>query len=245
MPYRTTAAILIGVLRLSSKFDVPLLRTRALQHLATAFPTSLDALSLDEARDWSFDIPDPAQRLALTQVAYEVGALWALPIGLHKLSFLLTFEELYDGMLSGKSTGDDDSVKPGLQDVHRRLCLRTHNLHGRHCFSLTSFLLGQDSFNSPTPLCESPEVCAMTRYQWLTTTQRLALMSEPRINPFYIWGDHFWNPYRVQICPPCLKHDTQVYGASVQTLWDELPGIMDLPNWDQLLQMKREDLGQV
>ncbi|KAH8827717.1 hypothetical protein DL96DRAFT_1600055 [Flagelloscypha sp. PMI_526] len=231
VPYRTTTPILVGILRLSTKYDVPSLRTRALQHLATAFPTSLDRLSLNESDGWTFDIVDTAQRLTLTQVAYEVGALWALPIGLHKLSFLLPFDDLFDGNLAS------------LREDHRRICLRVHNLHSHHCYSLTTFLVAPNATNTPYQHCTSPDSCSLSRYMWLSNIQRLVLLSEPRINPFYIWGDHFWQPYRIGMCQACVEKDMQTWEIEVKRLWDNMPKLMGLPPWEELRQMKVEDVG--
>ncbi|KAH8832916.1 hypothetical protein DL96DRAFT_690841 [Flagelloscypha sp. PMI_526] len=238
VPYRTSVKILTGVLRLAHKYDVQHLRQRALRHLATAFPTSLSSLTLREADEWTFEMTTE-DRVSLTTLAHDVDALWALPIGLHKLTFQLPFNDLFD------------SAQLGLTESQRRGCLKALDNYSHSCFEMTRFLMQDEDPGSPNSWqadCEHVEQCSIARYTWLSTLQKLIASTAVeegagRISPFYLWGDHFWDAYSTKVCSRCVARDRELHRRASDRLWDLLPGNFGLPSWVRLKQLKIEDLG--
>ncbi|KAJ7694541.1 hypothetical protein B0H17DRAFT_931620 [Mycena rosella] len=78
---------IIGILRLSHKYNVPYLRRRALDHLGTMYPMSLlhfDCTLAEGPQHWI-----PSTVFAVLRVCEEVGAPWLLPAAYHCLCQLL------------------------------------------------------------------------------------------------------------------------------------------------------------
>ncbi|TRM59435.1 hypothetical protein BD626DRAFT_508278 [Schizophyllum amplum] len=73
-PARTTFPVIEGVLRLAHKYDVPVLRRCALEHLSLVFPTDLSKFTQELYIETN---------LYVATVAHEVGATWLLPAVYH------------------------------------------------------------------------------------------------------------------------------------------------------------------
>ncbi|KAJ6478168.1 hypothetical protein C8R47DRAFT_1219705 [Mycena vitilis] len=84
-PNKTDLATIIGILRLSHKYDVQYLRRRALQHLDTGYPTSLAVYEVSGAETFSSNGLDDSLRTI--QCASEVGAMWILPTAFYFLCY--------------------------------------------------------------------------------------------------------------------------------------------------------------
>ncbi|CAK5263611.1 unnamed protein product [Mycena citricolor] len=84
-PSKTDLATITGILRLSHKYDVQYLRRRALQHLDTGYPTSLDVFEVSGSETFRSDGLDDS--LVVIRCASEVGATWVLPSAFYFLCY--------------------------------------------------------------------------------------------------------------------------------------------------------------
>lgn len=73
----------LGILRLSHKYDVGYLHKRALSHLETLYPVNLDKLDLE------YRFGDLKADLVAIPILHEVGASWLLPYAGRCLPHLL------------------------------------------------------------------------------------------------------------------------------------------------------------
>ncbi|KAF9042439.1 hypothetical protein BJ165DRAFT_1312882, partial [Panaeolus papilionaceus] len=83
-PCKTTIQILRGILRLSTKYDVPYLRRRSILHLESTFPTSLPAWK-NRTETRTLDAIDNTPFAAL-QLAREMSVDWVIPAILYCVS---------------------------------------------------------------------------------------------------------------------------------------------------------------
>ncbi|KAJ7473178.1 hypothetical protein B0H11DRAFT_2236720 [Mycena galericulata] len=181
-PARTTFPILSGVLKLSTKYDVEYLRRRALLHLASTSPNSLeeyDSISLT-SRD------DILPRLLL---ANSMDVAWAMPAALYRVS-CRKIEEIVDGI--PVSTGSPFHLPSAIQ----RDCLIAH--------SALIFAQNHEGFRflrvSRVDGCVSGDFCANNRHDILEAcTKRKSLHPLGIIAPI-IWADFL----PTQLCSVCL-----------------------------------------
>ncbi|THU75761.1 hypothetical protein K435DRAFT_565098, partial [Dendrothele bispora CBS 962.96] len=107
--YKTNLSIITGVLRLSTKYDVPYLRKRALMHLDCSYPST--SLKAWDARGPVRTIPPITNtQFKLLCLAREVDVPWIMP----QLMYCVCAKpvtQILEGIL-----WDDIQVRPSEQD---------------------------------------------------------------------------------------------------------------------------------
>ncbi|KAJ7736551.1 hypothetical protein DFH07DRAFT_944377 [Mycena maculata] len=203
--------IAIGVLRLAHKYDVHYLRRRALQHLDTVY-----------GRD-SISYPGRTIRasLATIAVALEVGAKWLLPNAFYSLSEHAVKEVVMAG-----------PAWDCLGASEKKNCLRVllHKIQIHPITEILSFLaIPTDEFSA----CEDYKTC--------NTIRLYAIQVYPwslHLDMFNAWGEDDWD--RTDgLCEPCLAEAKGAFQRGQQAFWNDLPSVFDLPDWEQLEQMRR------
>ncbi|KAJ7097163.1 hypothetical protein B0H15DRAFT_879773 [Mycena belliarum] len=81
-PNPTTLSDILGILRLSHKYDVAYLRRRALLHLETRYPTTLEAYDASPTAA-TFDVTNHSDHLLVARLAMQVDAPWICPAALY------------------------------------------------------------------------------------------------------------------------------------------------------------------
>ncbi|KAJ7610525.1 hypothetical protein FB45DRAFT_835476 [Roridomyces roridus] len=213
-PVPTTFPVVEGILRLSTKYDVGYLRHRALLHLATASPLSLeeyDALSATS----TFGIEDSFPHLLLAE---NLGIQWAMPIAMLKVSCSLTIEQILS------------ELSPSLQHT----CLSARN-------SLI-FAQGHDTFSCmrvvDQPGCSSQASCRTNRVALLSVLTKRELLVPLGYFPPYWWAETFPQ----MLCEACCREGRTQYNAGRQRIWDRLPALFGIPSWEDLRAAQEADL---
>ncbi|KAJ7034242.1 hypothetical protein C8F04DRAFT_1183530 [Mycena alexandri] len=131
VPAKTSFDIITGVLRMSHKYEVDVLRKRALIHLSSRYPTTLhgwDTMQL--ACTWYHDTP--SQYLEAILLARQTSALWILPIAFYCACTRLDLEDIITG-LGGHTLDAQDMVAcklcAGKRLEHRRDAEDWRNSH--------------------------------------------------------------------------------------------------------------------
>ncbi|PPQ86563.1 hypothetical protein CVT24_007623, partial [Panaeolus cyanescens] len=110
-PAKTTIQTLRGILRLSTKYDVPYLRRRAILHLESTFPTTLSAWKKrDQTRTLQ---PIDNTPFAALSLAREMGVEWVIP-AIHYCVSSHPLEKVLEG-----TTFEDERVEVGWDEVRR------------------------------------------------------------------------------------------------------------------------------
>ncbi|CAA7266615.1 unnamed protein product [Cyclocybe aegerita] len=218
-PTPTELHIVEGILRLSLKYDVNYLRRRALQHLLSTFPTTLQDWKL---RDNKRTIPPVDNTpFAAFRAAREFDLDFLLPSILYCMSSH-PFEKTLD-----HSPWRDGQIELPWPD--KRL-----SIVGRQ-----KILMYQSRTALGMTKVSSVPVEGCTGESCITTRLRCAEI----LNGWDMAGllDYFEdnaNVYAPDFCSVCRSAFEDMCNSTSQTLWNELPAMFDLPKWEALEKLK-------
>ncbi|KAJ7065848.1 hypothetical protein C8F01DRAFT_1352014 [Mycena amicta] len=111
-PLPTALEILSSVLRMSHKYDIYVLRKRALAHLDAVHPTTLAALDALPCEAWTWltrsdSGPDTEYVLATIVLAREFSLDWILPLAFYRVCRFVSDKQIID---SASSLSSDDKA---------------------------------------------------------------------------------------------------------------------------------------
>lgn len=223
VPSKTTFDTLASILRLSTKYQVEVLRKRALNHLSSAFPITVVEYRDDPTASW--DIP-MEQWIRVVALAREMCIEWILPVALYRTSGNCTPAQILNGI-------DVDGVHVELAQQDKLRCVeQSLAIHTTAFSEIMEFLWNP----TPIPGCINQTVCARNRI-----AERRG-MEEWRRScfPLKMWPSKNWR--LVAACTVCVSGMKSAHQQAVETFWDGLPQRFGLPGWDVLEQMKEHDL---
>ncbi|KAJ7186555.1 hypothetical protein C8R46DRAFT_1341934 [Mycena filopes] len=221
-PFEPSAVL--GILRLSHKYDVQYLFRRALNHLAIDgwYRTAYDKPGKDHLLDTTGGSPVIA--LSIVGVAHEVGAHWLLPSAYY---FAATYSA--------------QELLPFVEGKMGRYALlslaaRSHLVRGavtiRQCLA------------SADPCPTSEEVCKDARIAGLSDLLN-DLADTEWVHPIYqaSAGTTLTRLEANGMCDACCKSMKNQLSAAATTFWHGVPGIFGLQSWAELAQMERAAMG--
>ncbi|KAF8144973.1 hypothetical protein K438DRAFT_1847896 [Mycena galopus ATCC 62051] len=217
-------SVVLGILRLSHKYDVQYLYRRALEHLNLDgwYYTTYDE-DCPEHLDNGLPEFSPLYPLQVIRTATEVGARWLLPATYYHLS-TYSSEELLPFL--------EGSFGP---DVVKALAAHTHLV--RAAVTTHDFLTNYSS-------CLAPNACDLARS--ITLRAFLTGLSSPALQPFPrdLIGDVMVELEENGMCSECRESAKTRMHEAASAFWDEIPGIFGLPPWNELHAMKRVAMGE-
>ncbi|KAI5900106.1 uncharacterized protein SCHCODRAFT_02607004 [Schizophyllum commune H4-8] len=227
-PAKTTFETLEGVLRLAHKYDVPALRRCALKHLSTSFPTDLGEISKCQnhpLRPYTYlEVDRLPELMAVASLAHEVHAKWLLPA-----VFLDTLQ--FDAVALGSS-----------REWRGRRRYFTHA-------DLVQCFHGRDALHKKIPfsLFISPCVAGPPDHCLLAKTR---CFDEDDVVTYHRYPLTYFTEWMVRnsdkpFCQPCQDDMGTKYAQWLDDTWAMLPKVFGLPDWDKLLELKRQDMGLV
>ncbi|KAH9487462.1 hypothetical protein JR316_0001538 [Psilocybe cubensis] len=223
-PVQSELPIVEGVLRLSLKYDVQYLRRRALQHLLSTFPTTLEHW---KQRDTHRTIPPVDNTpFAAFRLARQFELTWLLPSILYCISSH-PFEKTLD-----KSTWGSEEITLSWPD--KRMCIL-----GRQRIIMkqtqNALKMMKHAHTNAVEGCTS-EMCAATR-------QRCAqVLADWDMAGLLDYFEDNADMYYSGFCARCRAAFKDLCASECQDLWDELPSMFDLPNWEVLEGLRRRSL---
>jgi hypothetical protein len=226
-PAKSRFRVVIGVLRIAHEYAVQPFIKRALFHMETFFPSSLDAKKVyDDDDECPVDVGSILScDLEALQVATEVGALWNLPSIIYECcTFSLT--EIMD-------RGEWDILPTSL----KRQVLLSHGKQKYGASTVSDFLLADSADD-----CKEIENCNAGKLRWLKVVDNWRKEGRDSV-PLEFWDDSDWNDMAVDgdFCEACLAEFKRSYSQQRKLFWEGLPKIFGLPDWDELLKMKAGD----
>ncbi|KAF8209357.1 hypothetical protein K438DRAFT_1572499 [Mycena galopus ATCC 62051] len=246
-PSPTRIEYIIGILRLSHKYEVNYLRRRALVHLSSGFPDKLETGT--EKSSWRITVnlpsatdtpppPPPAPWISIIQLAREVDALWILPDA---------FYQLADVCSSGRDVLA--SIKPAvfngrsaqLSDIDQALFINGYCAQIHTGASDVMQFLHEPNL---IPGCTSPYSCMSARLAAIELVRRDRATPPLQADPLLLWcdADDDWGRLN-DACETCIESLKRTHEEARQAFWDQLPEMYGLPGWNQLRQMKTAALG--
>ncbi|KAJ7656803.1 hypothetical protein DFH06DRAFT_1198614 [Mycena polygramma] len=224
-PAPTTFPILSSILRMSHKYEVDMLRKRALLHLSSAHPTTLDEWERLQSGvpSWKSERGNEDQNLAIVALAGQVGATWILPTAFYRMC--QTSDERC--IITGSQLSD-----LGKADFFKGLRF----LETSGAADVLRFL------QSPSPDCPDHVSCMLLqqkRYHWVAVRGHYDEDAAGSM-PLELWRKNDWN--HLVECEECLPLMQKMHTAARERLWNNLPEIFKLPKWTELEETKAEAL---
>jgi hypothetical protein len=204
-------AAVVGILKLSAKYDIPHLRLNAISQLSIHYPTTLAAW---DKRPTAL-LPGSFSPFAVLDLARLLDIPQILPAAFFDCS-TQSNDAFLKSIMQRSTPGS-----PTTNDV--RICLNARQDLLEATFTRAYAFLLRDS----DILCRKAGSCAEGKLRWLTT----AFATQGR-DPLAIQVK--WS--HSQLCGYCLSQAKEDYTKARQKLWDDLPSYFSLPPWDQLLQ---------
>ncbi|KAJ7612083.1 hypothetical protein FB45DRAFT_1065475 [Roridomyces roridus] len=242
-PVYTELKIIVGVLRLSHKYEVGHLGRRALIHLSSTYDTELarwDRVTVptDELGHSNMNHPainlrswwwtqNNADFIVLIPLVQEVGALWLLPDIFY--NFAAVFHEL-----------DRDIFIRILTQLSVENQMAFFSGHAIQSKTAASEIMGSLS-TGIIDGCSTPEKCTQRRL--IAVDDLTSEIGDNPSDPLGIWGTGDWLSLAESVCPTCLASLRTTHQAARQEFWDELPEIYVLPSWEELEKLKLEAIG--
>ncbi|KAF7329370.1 hypothetical protein MKEN_00198600 [Mycena kentingensis (nom. inval.)] len=237
-PLKCDGDTVFACLRLANKYQVDYLRHRALAHLSSAFPMSLDvldmryehdSLAITEACSWAMEL-GLSEVLRVIAIAREVEAPWVLPLAFYYLSWLLSHPaQLFQTLSIPNEPGNS-----ALSAADREVFLQGYD-HQSHVEARLLPPTLEGKFKD----CHSPHDCLAARLDCLDLYQHLMYDREETPPPLHIMrmADE---PKFKQLCDVCYADLESEYLRRRNRVWQALPGWYSLPDWDVLERMKKE-----
>jgi len=222
-PAPTDFRIISGVLRLSHKYDVQYLRRRALAHLSSAYPATFAAYQNREdgaptRSNRSFPEPtSPSDHFGILRLAKEVGVLWVLPTEVYHCC------QYEPAIILDKAGPDWASV----------VLAASTRLRSKHLFLLHHLATPLSGNNG----CSTYSKCALARVRLFMTRA-----AHHEADPLAPVTDAEWDFLSEETCDQCLADAKNLFREWRLSIWEDIPEMLDLPTWEELEQLKAEDL---
>ncbi|KAK7001410.1 glutamine amidotransferase type-1 domain-containing protein [Favolaschia claudopus] len=219
-PAETTDFLLIAaILRLSTKYNVDFLRRRALAHISSLYPTTLQEWDL--RKDTAMEVFN-ARPFAVLLLAKETGHQALLPACMYLCADSVDINDILDGLTS------IDGKHLELDWPDKRACIRgRQNLLLALRAEVFAFLTGNLTIQN----CASPQRCDSSKLRWLQSLEASLGNGCPGI--FSIKFP--WNAFRKAVCENCYTASHTHSNTQRQLIWDKLPSYFGMPPWEELV----------
>ncbi|KAJ7033586.1 hypothetical protein C8F04DRAFT_957517 [Mycena alexandri] len=224
-PAPPTLSILTGVLRMSHKYEVQELRKRALTHLSAFHPTTLSEYQALDGKSalWFTELTRDGF-LPILVMARTLDIEWILPIAFYRICDFDLDRDILEA---------DISLDDKVRCVTGSRILETAGVSKMVDF-LWSPLTGLG--------CGSPMGCMTSRVKSRRSVEhrREQTAADMVTSPLTVWAEASWK--RLDVCDLCLSSMKTAHHQAMQSLWDRLPEIFELPEWNELERLKAEAL---
>jgi hypothetical protein len=203
-----------AVLELSTKYDIQYLRSRAISHLATIYPSTLEAWDRREAVQpfW----PHASTAFRVLRLAKKLDIPILLPA------------VMYDC-----STGDLGAIFTGY-GYRGNNCVTLDRRDQKTCI-MARIQLGEAKRNRVWAFLKTLDEQDCTGEDNECERGRLEYWStymDEVVDPIDIDVD--WDSYGAYVCASCVTEAKSSYEAARLALWEDLPSFFKLQKWTQL-----------
>ncbi|KAF7297711.1 BTB domain-containing protein [Mycena kentingensis (nom. inval.)] len=215
-------AQLSAVLRLSTKYQIPLFRQPALDRLREHYPSTLEGRDKIREQFPKGSRLGPAQKVI--PLARECGVFSVLPTAFYHAAIDCAKQEI----------GDDRNLLSGLSERDQLICYRGHlRMIKANKQRLLQWLGSRNTGCAPCAACTQTESCK--------TIAADKLEQHVASNGWLSAVTNSWQaPSSSGFCAACAAAGKTFFEESRKELWDKLPSYFDLPAWDELLRMDAE-----
>lgn len=205
-------------LRLGSKYEMQQFRAEALRRLTREFPSDLSGWDTDAWQHVHF-------QTAIEHDAYnlvtETGCHSLLPAAFFTL--VGGRDDALSAILEGESRSDGSVAS--LSSENQRTCIRAVEILQRMQRNEASKRL--DTGDGVFIGCTKPSKCSSQRRQMFQGTY----LAGPLIESF----GRSLELKNSGLCAVCIAKSESLYDEGNKKIWNELPSMLGLPGWDELL----------
>ncbi|KAJ6519076.1 hypothetical protein C8R45DRAFT_950166 [Mycena sanguinolenta] len=212
-------AVVSAFIRLGRKYDFKELFDSAVARLTSMCPMTLEEYDVVSESDRLKTIEGySGLTIDLISLASENNVLSVLPCAYYCALHLHKLGSLFDGIRRG------DGTLASLSSLDLRRCVvareKLFSKQFRDGYTLGWLRKGSDFFND----CTSSVQCRGQREALLTAFLEARLV--PLLLPTAV--------SRLGLCPACTQQATESMAAGRKKMWEEFPGIFELPPWSEL-----------
>ncbi|KAJ7456117.1 hypothetical protein FB451DRAFT_1512487 [Mycena latifolia] len=229
-PAPTSFEIIASVLRMSHKYEIDVLRKRALIHLSSIHPTTLGEWESTYYESWPWFPDSDYKFLDVVLLARQTSASWILPTAFYRICAHVGEDSIINGYSSLE-----------LRPVDKLACMAAiRYLETTGAKKILDFLVKPLQTRECSSL--NPELCSGSRVKtrFAAENWRDYDLGGPALLPLDLWEVDDWS--RLTVCDACLSAMKGAHAAAKEALWDKLPELFNLPNWAELERMKAEAL---
>ena len=228
-PTRIVLEQTIGILSLISKYKVSYLQRRALSHLSTGYPWTLDAWKCRGENATFLPVTDYSVPYAMVNIPKTLSVLHWQHLSRVRAFWLLPSVFYECCWYSIKDIVEHPAWKdPALDEGLKNAVIMGQLRHVKASHQVLRFL--QKPSKSK---CLNPSTCLNIRL--LCADQ---LLSWSKQNPLGIWDEGDWQLLD-EMCAFCLETAKIRHTKACKDLWQGLLELYELPPWDILLDMKQ------
>ena len=223
LPFSTVIAFLV----LGRKYQISHLRQSAVTRMMYAFPSDLKEFEIHR-HSRVFEKMSTSDLLGLANHLREQELLVCLPAALFLCVHLHDIKHL--SLLDSVQKSPYWQPRLSVQDL--KLCISGHQELCKLTISHTLAWLRPSQKNpdycrqASNSQFISVSVCSRVRINLYNTI----FDPLPPCNPFLLWNAEWGKGF----CDPCKVAMQTAHTAGRQAVWDKLPGLFELPNWDEL-----------
>jgi hypothetical protein len=221
-PSKTDFDTLAGILRLSTKYEIPYLRQRALLHLDTVMCNTFQDY---DARESKRTVPrTECLAFLIADLVHEMDLPWLLP------TVLYICTQFFEKIVTGYIYRGEKRWMNSLQQV---ACIEAIKpLTQWHRKDILSFL-----YWTNVEGCKSSSQCNQGRLKILKKYSCYTLRT-----PLRSFSDQFEEVARKVFCTTCFTTSRNAHLAAREALWESLPGLFNLASWEALRTLREEAL---
>ncbi|KAM6498909.1 hypothetical protein JOM56_006857 [Amanita muscaria] len=237
---KPSIAAVIGILRLSHKYDIGYLRKRALNYLNQGYPNTLARWDMHNRGELAVGYERVHDELLeayiVIQLALETQADWLIPAAMYKcctypIENILALESAIAQAGFNAPYFTAVTAATGISAA-QQLCLTTwpkirasyHTLYG----------------HLRTSACTDWPRCQTRLSDKTAVYSRVASAWDTMNDPLDSLDSKYWSSLKRDLCRNCCMESTRFYEKWRKDLWAELPKLMGLKEWEVLNKMAEE-----
>ncbi|KAJ7134068.1 hypothetical protein C8R43DRAFT_929790 [Mycena crocata] len=216
----------LGILRLSHKYDVDYLFKRALLHLELVYPHKLDKMHVRRGEiRLHYQDHNVKYDLKAILVLHEVGATWFLPAAYYSI-----------GTYNHKSMTSAGEIWDSLPAEIKIVCIAIPSHHIRASIAVNSFLASRSC-------CRTATRCNAERDEEATIfMHRFGTYDSYTVDPLDEWRHRGWDGLTKRLCSECFSAAKHEYTALETRVWNLFPGHCELESWPILMKKRQQAL---
>ncbi|KAK2462902.1 hypothetical protein APHAL10511_005100 [Amanita phalloides] len=220
-PSKTSFSAIVGVLRLSHKYDVEFLRQRALKHLYANYAHGSLGRWNARSKHIAYSTENEfLEAFMVVQIAIEVDVQHLLSAAVYTCC---TYPIQRILALGSEPDSADFAVFPTFSSA-QMLCLNTWPKIRASYHSLYGHLRTKTCIDWPR--------CLVYMNDNSTTYSNIASVHDAKNDPLDSLDENYWESLRKNVCKSCFLESRKFYDKWRSDLWLELPWMMDMKGTD-------------